>query len=209
MEFNEAELKVSLEATGKRYKMLRSRLMDSGKTSSERQNWEENITNLNSVIKKLLKYRHDNFPQTEEIEATDADSLLATEQAEVNFSCFKILIVDHETKEREQIINVLKEVGFEKFDQAEDGHIAIGLIKDKPTPYDLVISDADMPTLTGLELLTLLRADDKYRAMPFLMISEKGSKSCIENAMAAGVNAYVVKPLNSETLLPKVTRLLT
>jgi len=214
MEFNESELRVSLEATGKRYKWLRSRLMDSGKSSDERQSWEENITNLNSVIKKLLEYRHEKYPQAEQSDATDADSLLAGEStggAEIgskDFSSYQVLIADNDRGERRQIIRVLTDAGFIKFDEADDGHTAIGRIKEKPTPYDLVICDFNMPTLTGLDLLKLLRADEKYNAMPFIMVNDKGSKSCIQNAMAAGVNAYIVKPVNGENLLPKIALLI-
>jgi two-component system chemotaxis response regulator CheY len=117
-----------------------------------------------------------------------------------------ILIVDDYKTMLKIIRNLLKQLGFTNVEEATDGSEALGKLRDGE--FDLVISDWNMEPMTGLQLLKEVRADDRLRAVPFIIIT---AESKIENVVAAkeaGVSNYIVKPFNSATLKAKLTSVL-
>lgn len=117
-----------------------------------------------------------------------------------------ILIVDDYRTMLKIIRNLLKQLGFTNVEEATDGSEALGKLRDGE--FDLVISDWNMEPMTGLELLKEVRADDRLRAVPFIIIT---AESKIENVVAAkeaGVSNYIVKPFNAATLKAKLTSVL-
>jgi two-component system, chemotaxis family, chemotaxis protein CheY len=115
----------------------------------------------------------------------------------------QILIVDDYKTMLRIIGNLLKQLGFSNIDEATDGGMALGKLREKS--YGLVISDWNMEPMTGLQLLKEVRADEKLKTTPFIMITAESKTENVVTAKAAGVNNYIVKPFNAETLKKKLT----
>lgn len=118
----------------------------------------------------------------------------------------RILVVDDFQTMRRIIINLLRQLGFTNVVEAQDGRIALEKVKDDK--IDLVISDWNMPNMTGLEFLKELRASEEYKSLPFIMVTAEGKKENVIAAVQAGVNNYVVKPFNAATLKEKLTKVI-
>ena len=113
-----------------------------------------------------------------------------------------VLVVDDYKTMIRIIRNLLKQLGFEDVDEAADGTEALGKMKERR--YGLVISDWNMEPMTGFELLRQVRNEEEIAATPFIMVT---AESEIENVIAAkkaGVNNYIVKPFNAQTLKTKI-----
>ncbi|MFT0851130.1 chemotaxis response regulator CheY [Achromobacter sp. F4_2707] len=117
----------------------------------------------------------------------------------------KILIVDDFPTMRRIIKNLLKDLGFENVDEAEDG--AMGLEKLRNGNFDFVVSDWNMPNLDGLEMLKAIRADPNLSSLPVLMVTAEAKKENIIAAAQAGANGYVVKPFTAATLEEKLNKI--
>ena len=113
-----------------------------------------------------------------------------------------ILIVDDYKTMLRIIRNLLKQLGFENVDEATDGTAALRKIRERP--YGLVISDWNMEPMTGIELLREVRADEKVKGTPFIMVTAESKTENVIAAKQAGVNNYIVKPFNAETLKRKM-----
>lgn len=110
----------------------------------------------------------------------------------------KILIVDDFATMRKVIRNLLKQGGFENVVEAEDGVAALKVLKSQQV--DFIISDWNMPNMSGLELLKAVRGDDELKALPFLMVTAEALKDNVVAAVKAGVSNYIVKPFTAEVL---------
>lgn len=113
-----------------------------------------------------------------------------------------VLVVDDSSVMRQIIKKNLKELGFADIADAEDG--AAGLKKLGDAPVDLVVSDWNMPKMTGIEFLKEVRSDSKLKAIPFIMVTSEADKGKIMEAVQAGVNQYIVKPFNAVQLEEKI-----
>ena len=118
----------------------------------------------------------------------------------------KILVVDDFATMRKVIKNLLKQVGYENNVEAEDGVIALRILKSQK--IDLVISDWNMPNMTGLELLKAVRADEDLKTTPFLMVTAEALQDNVIAAVKAGVSNYIVKPFTAEVLNEKIAKIL-
>jgi two-component system chemotaxis response regulator CheY len=116
----------------------------------------------------------------------------------------KILVVDDFSTMRRIVKNVLKQLGFENLDEAEDG--AQALAKLRSGGYGFVVSDWNMPNMDGLELLKEVRKDPALKDMPMLMVTAEAEKDKVVTAIQAGVNNYVVKPFTAEVFKEKMDR---
>lgn len=117
-----------------------------------------------------------------------------------------ILIVDDYKTMLRIVRNLLKQIGFENVDEAMDGSAALAKLRDKD--YDLIISDWNMEPMTGLQLLKEVRSDGRLQATPFVMITAESKPENVIEAKKAGVNNYIVKPFNAETLRAKLAAVL-
>ena len=117
----------------------------------------------------------------------------------------KILIVDDFSTMRRIVRNLLKQLSFNNVDEAEDGDVALEKLKDGS--YDFVITDWNMPNMTGLELLKAIRSDDNLKALPVLLITAEAEKENVVLAAEAGVNDYIVKPFTGDVLQQKINRI--
>jgi two-component system chemotaxis response regulator CheY len=117
----------------------------------------------------------------------------------------KILVVDDFPTMRRIVRNLLKELGFENVDEAEDGQMA--LEKLRTGGFQFVVSDWNMPNLDGLSMLQQIRADANLAKLPVLMVTAEAKKENIVAAAQAGANGYVVKPFTAATLEEKLTKI--
>ncbi|MCX5590540.1 chemotaxis response regulator CheY [Alcaligenes endophyticus] len=117
----------------------------------------------------------------------------------------KILVVDDFPTMRRIIKNLLKDLGYENVDEAEDGQI--GLEKLRNGNFDFVVSDWNMPNLDGLEMLKQIRADAALSKLPVLMVTAEAKKENIIAAAQAGASGYVVKPFTAATLEEKLNKI--
>lgn len=118
----------------------------------------------------------------------------------------RFLVVDDFSTMRRIVRNLLKEIGFVNVDEAEDGAIALGKLRDGG--FDFVISDWNMPNMDGLALLQSIRADEALKKIPVLMVTAEAKKENIVAAAQAGANGYVVKPFTAATLDEKLNKIL-
>lgn len=118
----------------------------------------------------------------------------------------KIITVDDSATMRRIIKNSLKAIGYDEVIEAENGQV--GLAKIQTENVDFVITDWSMPGMTGLEMVHALRADPRTKALPILMVTAVGQKEEIVQAIGAGVDGYIVKPFEAETLHAKMQQVL-
>jgi two-component system chemotaxis response regulator CheY len=113
-----------------------------------------------------------------------------------------VLVVDDYNTMIRIIRNLLKQIGFEDIDDAADGSAALAKMREKK--YGLVISDWNMEPMTGYELLKEVRADPGLVKTPFIMVTAESKTENVIAAKKAGVNNYIVKPFNAQTLQTKI-----
>ena len=97
---------------------------------------------------------------------------------------------------------VLKKLGFKNIIEAENGKTALSKLKKEDV--GLVISDWNMPEMTGLELLKAVKTEEKFKDLPFIMLTAEGQKDCVIEAVKAGVTNFIVKPFTPDTLKEKL-----
>jgi two-component system, chemotaxis family, chemotaxis protein CheY len=117
----------------------------------------------------------------------------------------KFLVVDDFSTMRRIVRNLLKELGFTNVDEAEDGVIALSKLKSGG--FEFVVSDWNMPNMTGIELLRAIRADPSLKHLPVMMVTAEAKKENIIEAAQAGANGYVVKPFTAATLEEKLNKI--
>lgn len=118
-----------------------------------------------------------------------------------------VLIVDDYNTMLRIIKNLLKQLGFSNIDEATDGTMALKKVQEKN--YGLVISDWNMEPMTGYEFLKQVRASDKpFSSVPFIMVTAESKTENVVAAKQAGVDNYIVKPFNAETLKTKISAVL-
>jgi two-component system chemotaxis response regulator CheY len=119
----------------------------------------------------------------------------------------KVLVVDDYSTMRRIIRNLLTQIGYTDIDEASDGGDA--LQKLRQVHYGLVISDWNMEPMTGYDLLKQVRADEKLKTTPFIMVTAESKTDNVIAAKKAGVDNYIVKPFNAATLQQKINAVMT
>jgi len=119
----------------------------------------------------------------------------------------KILVVDDFSTMRRIVRNLLVELGFSNglIQEADDGENALTMLRNNA--FDMVVTDWNMPNMTGIDLLRAIRADAALKAMPVLMVTAENNRDQIIAAAQSGVNGYVVKPFTAVTLKEKLDRI--
>lgn len=117
----------------------------------------------------------------------------------------KILVVDDFSTMRRIIKNLLKDLGFTNIQEADDGNTALPMLVQGD--FDFVVTDWNMPGMQGIDLLRAVRADDKLKHLPVLMVTAESKKEQIVAAAQAGVNGYIVKPFTAATLKAKLDKI--
>jgi len=119
----------------------------------------------------------------------------------------RIMIVDDYATMLRILRNLLKQLDFSNVDEASDGEDALRKLQTNGQ-YDLIISDWNMQPMTGIEFLKRVRADDKLKHIPFIMVTAESKAENVVAAKQAGVSNYIVKPFNAETLKAKMSSVL-
>lgn len=117
----------------------------------------------------------------------------------------KILVVDDFPTMRRIVKTLLRQNGYNNFVEAEDGELAYKMLQATPD-IEFIVSDWNMPNMTGLELLKTVRADPKFKHLPFLMVTAEAEKENIIEAVKSGVSNYIVKPFTGATLKDKINK---
>ena len=117
----------------------------------------------------------------------------------------KILIVDDFSTMRRIIKNLLRDLGFNNTQEADDGNTALPMLKSGD--FQFVITDWNMPGMQGIDLLKAIRADDKLKTLPVLMVTAEAKREQIIEAAQAGINGYIVKPFTAATLKEKLDKI--
>ena len=118
----------------------------------------------------------------------------------------KFLIVDDFSTMRRIVRGLLKEMGCNNADEAEDGVVALSMLKAQK--YNFVVSDINMPNMNGFDLLKAVKADDNLKHIPVLMVTAEARKEDIVMAAQSGAAGYIVKPFTKATLEEKVQKIL-
>lgn len=118
----------------------------------------------------------------------------------------KVLVVDDFATMRRIIKNVLKQIGFTKILEADDGTSALEVLKENE--IDLIISDWNMPRMTGLDFLKTVRKEPSTKDIPFLMVTAEAQKDNVIQAVQAGVSNYLVKPFTADSIKTKLAQIL-
>lgn len=117
----------------------------------------------------------------------------------------KILIVDDFSTMRRIIKNLLRDLGYNNTQEADDGSTALPMLQKGD--FDFVVTDWNMPGMQGIDLLKAIRADDSLKHLPVLMVTAEAKREQIIAAAQAGVNGYVVKPFTAATLKEKLDKI--
>lgn len=117
----------------------------------------------------------------------------------------KILIVDDFSTMRRIIKNLLRDLGFTNTHEADDGTTALPMLRNGD--FDFLVTDWNMPGMSGIDLLKELRSDTKLSSLPVLMVTAEAKRDQIIEAAQAGVNGYVVKPFTAQVLKEKIDKI--
>ena len=118
----------------------------------------------------------------------------------------KFLIVDDFSTMRRIVRGLLKEIGYNNAEEAEDGAVALNMLKN--AKFDFVVSDINMPNMNGFELLAAVKKDESLKHLPVLMVTAEARKEDIVRAAQDGAAGYIVKPFTKATLEEKVLKIL-
>ena len=117
----------------------------------------------------------------------------------------RILIVDDFSTMRRIIKNLLNDLGYTNTAVADDGSTALTALAQGS--FDFVVTDWNMPGMTGIELLKAIRADDRFKTLPVLMVTAEAKREQIIEAAQNGVNGYIIKPFTAQTLEEKLGKI--
>jgi len=118
----------------------------------------------------------------------------------------RFLIVDDFSTMRRIVRGLLKEIGYHNADEAEDGSVALNLLRNNK--FDFIVSDINMPVMNGFELLAAVKADNNLKHLPVLMVTAEARKEDIVRAAKDGAAGYIVKPFTKATLEEKVQKIM-
>jgi two-component system, chemotaxis family, chemotaxis protein CheY len=118
----------------------------------------------------------------------------------------KFLVVDDYSTMRRIVKNLLHDLGYANVTEADDGNTALPLLQNGS--FDFLITDWNMPGMAGLDLLKAVRANEKLKKMPVLMLTAEAKREQIVEAAQAGVSGYVIKPFTAQTLKEKIDKIL-
>jgi two-component system chemotaxis response regulator CheY len=122
----------------------------------------------------------------------------------------KILVVDDMATMRKVIKNMLNQMGLKNVSEADDGKTALPLIQNAyqaGDPFEFIMSDWNMPGMTGLDLLKTLKASNEFKDVPFLMITAEAEQQSVIAAVKAGVTNFIVKPFSAQILRDKIDKI--
>lgn len=118
----------------------------------------------------------------------------------------RFLVVDDFSTMRRIVKNLLQDLGYTHISEADDGKTAVPMLQTGK--FNVLITDWNMPLMPGLDLLKFIRADEKLKGLPVLMVTAEAKRDQIVEAAQAGVSGYVIKPFTADTLKQKLEKML-
>lgn len=122
----------------------------------------------------------------------------------------KIIVIDDMATIRQVLKKMLREIGLTNITEADDGATALPMIEEAHSagqPFQFIISDWNMPQMTGLDLLKTLRTDERFKDVPFLMVTAEAEQQNVVIAVKAGVSNFIVKPFSASTFKQKIDKI--
>lgn len=116
----------------------------------------------------------------------------------------RILILDDMLTMRKIVKNTLKTLGFLDVQEAVDGNQGWEMLQASSPAVQLIISDWNMPNCTGIELLKKVRGDDRFKSIPFVLLTAEAEAHQVKDALVSGVSGYIIKPFTPDTLREKL-----
>jgi two-component system chemotaxis response regulator CheY len=202
MEFTPPEIDALIDAIALRTRLVRKKLDESATGSNEFKKYQDKLKTLGPVLKKFIPLQ---VKKEQVVAAADEP-----EAAPVRLDLQKrqMLVVDDDRVIRQMIRSILEDHGCKMGHECADGHEAIAKIKGASTPYDMVFCDLNMPIMSGLDVLRVLRQSDEHKKLPFVMVTSTTDKKFLKEAIQAGVSDFIVKPVEEAKLIGKVGPLL-
>ncbi len=118
----------------------------------------------------------------------------------------RILVIDDMMTMRKVVMKALRELGFADLQEAANGELGWNILSSSSPPVQLIISDWNMPVLSGLELLKKVREDGRFHKLPFVLLTAESEASQIKSALSLGVSNYIIKPFTPDSLKEKLTQ---
>ncbi len=116
----------------------------------------------------------------------------------------KILITDDSATFRKMLRRILEDKGYHQIQEATNGREAWDLIKNSDSPFDLLLCDIHMPEINGLELLKKIRADERFKSVPLVLVTSESDKKVMAEGILAGASHYLTKPVTPEALFQRL-----
>lgn len=117
-----------------------------------------------------------------------------------------ILIVDDSTSMRRIVRKFLENAGFARLIEAKDGKDALKMVKKQK--IDLIVSDLNMPNMDGMEFLRIVKADEKFKEIPFVMLTVEAIQKTMNTALSMGIDSYIVKPITEKLFVNELKRVI-
>lgn len=194
--FSSKELDFLSVEIGKFVTRARQSLQEEGVTGLRREKLEQRLIMATSISNKLSQGKK---------------KLQKVQDKVANKRPPRLLLIDDVESMRQVLKQVLLELGFTKIDMTDNGEKGLKLLQESANsnqPYDLVVSDWEMPKLSGLELLKLVRMDPILSATPFFLVTGVSDRQHIIKAIDTGVTGYLIKPVNPQLIKEKLDRFL-
>lgn len=192
------ELKVVVSTLGQRRVWLRKSIEENKAPAAQRKEQVESLKLLDTAMQKLT-----NKTQKATENKATPPSQAKTEKG-VSIEKARILIAEDDGDSAKLLIDILQDFGIKTVDLAEDGKQAFDKIKAASMPYHIILCDWDMPELTGLEVHGKAKASNTLRNAHFIMVTAVSESSRIKQAVIQGVNDYIVKPIDIDSLENKI-----
>lgn len=183
--FTQDEIKCALETLTQRQSWMTKAIAENKVLDKDRGAYEDKIRLLESVSRKLQTVKIVESPVTKK--------------------ALRILLIDDDPVSRELLKTMLEELDQQDILEAKSGENGLEILKDD-TKFDLILCDWQMPGISGFDLLKKLREVDATKKLPFIMVTGKSDMEYIQSAIKAGVNDYIVKPIDMMVLEKKVSR---
>jgi len=183
--FTPDELKCALETLSQRQNWMAKALSENKVSDKDRAGYEEKIRLLDAVSRKLQTVR-----------------IAEPQAARKNL---RILLIDDDPVSRELLKTMLEELEQKNVEEADSGEAGLAIL-GQDLNFDLVLCDWQMPGISGFDLLKKLRETDTTKKLPFVMVTGRSDMEYIQSAIKAGVNDYIVKPIDMSVLEKKMSR---
>ncbi len=151
--------------------------------------------------------QHTSFDTTTTATKLNTIELKSGLEEKLSYKDIKVLVADDFNTMRKVITGVLEDLGFEKISEAENGAVAFKKLTEEKD-YNFLITDWNMPELSGLELVKKIRSNNDLKKIPIMMVTTESKKTDIIEAAKAGVNGYVIKPFTPEAIKEKIDKIL-